>query len=245
MRALPWPLGPIAHRGLHAAGRGIIENTPSAVAAAIAKGYAIEVDIQAAADFEPIVFHDESIDRLLEGHGLVAHRSAADLKTIPYRSCGDRIMTLDELLEMIGGRVQLYVEVKTIFGPVGPYEREIARRVGRYRGPLALMSFDPWSVAALRSLVPHVPRGIVSYRWDDDWMPHVPAAVRRDLGDLAHAGIVDPHFIAYDIDDLPETAPARTRAAGLPLLTWTVRTPEHRARAAAHADAMIFESFEP
>jgi glycerophosphoryl diester phosphodiesterase len=32
---------------------------------------------------------------------------------------------------------------------------------------------------------------------------------------------------------------------GCPLLTWTVRTEEQRARAARHADQMIFEGFMP
>ena len=48
---------PIAHRGLHDAASGIIENTPSAVGAAIAQGYGIEVDIQRSADGEAMVFH--------------------------------------------------------------------------------------------------------------------------------------------------------------------------------------------
>lgn len=245
MRNLPWPLGPIAHRGLHNVARGIIENTPSAVSAALAKGYAIEVDVHAAANNEPVVFHDESIDRLLDGHGLVAHYSTADLKRIPYRSCKDRIITLTELLEQIAGRVPLYVEVKTLFGVTGPFEAEIASRVRSYDGPLALMSFDPWSLAALRALAPGVPRGLVSYRWDDDWMPHVPPHTRRELGKLAQVPLADPSFIAYDIEDLPESIPLQLRAGGLPLLTWTVRTSEQQARAARHADAVIFENFEP
>ncbi len=32
---------------------------------------------------------------------------------------------------------------------------------------------------------------------------------------------------------------------GLPLMSWTVRTPEHRALAASHADQMVFEGFVP
>ena len=59
----------MAHRGLHDAAAGIIENTPSAFAAAIAANYAIECDIQISADGEAMVFHDETLERLTEGSG--------------------------------------------------------------------------------------------------------------------------------------------------------------------------------
>jgi len=63
---------PIAHRGLHSARKGIIENTGPAFEAAIAKGYGIECDVRAAADGLPVVFHDERLNRLVEGRGPVA-----------------------------------------------------------------------------------------------------------------------------------------------------------------------------
>ena len=60
---------PVAHRGLHDAAAGIVENTPSAFAAAIAGDYAIECDIQISADGEAMVFHDQTLERLTEGSG--------------------------------------------------------------------------------------------------------------------------------------------------------------------------------
>ncbi len=50
-----------------------------------------------------------------------------------------------------------------------------------------------------------------------------------------------PDFLAYDIRDLPSRFAARQRARGLPVLTWAVRSAEHRERAAEHADAPIAE----
>jgi len=55
---------PIAHRGLHDEGKGIVENSASAIEAAIAKGYAVEVDLQCAKDDQPVVFHDATLERL-------------------------------------------------------------------------------------------------------------------------------------------------------------------------------------
>ena len=65
---------PVAHRGLHDAARGVIENTPSSVAAAVAANYAIEVDLQITADSEAMVHHDDALGRLTEGSArLKAH----------------------------------------------------------------------------------------------------------------------------------------------------------------------------
>ncbi len=63
---------------------------------------------------------------------------------------------------------------------------------------------------------------------------------------LLSSAIARPNFIAYDIRALPALAPALARSLfGLPLLTWTVRDQAQKARAAKHADAMIFEGIEP
>jgi glycerophosphoryl diester phosphodiesterase len=52
--------------------------------------------------------------------------------------------------------------------------------------------------------------------------------------------------VAYWVNELPAMAPWITHHLfGLPLLTWTVRTPEQRERAAHYADQMIFEGFVP
>src|SRR3712207_5661081 len=55
---------PFAHRGLH--GPGVVENSRSAFQAAIARGHGIELDVQASADHEAIVFHDYDLGRLTE-----------------------------------------------------------------------------------------------------------------------------------------------------------------------------------
>ena len=243
---IAWPLGPIAHRGLHDSSAGRIENTASAIEAALTKGYAIEVDLQSAQDGFPVVFHDEGLDRLVEAHGLIAERSTAQLKGLTYRGTTDRILTIDELLELIGGRVPLYVEIKTLFAAPGLFEERIAKRLTTYSGPIAMMSFDPRSMGAMRRLAPSTPRGLISYRWDDDWMPQIPKAERIKLRDLVYHAEVGASFIAYDIDDLPEPAPLALKAQpGVKLLAWTVRTTEQRDRACRYADAIIFEGFEP
>jgi glycerophosphoryl diester phosphodiesterase len=242
---LSWPLGPVAHRGLHDAAKGRIENTESAFRAAIDKGYAIECDLQAAAGDEPVVFHDETLDRLIETSGLVAELSLAELKRLAYRGSSDRMLSLDEFLELVAGRVPLLIEIKTMFGAPGGFEAKIGDCLRNYRGPVATMSFDHRAAAAMRAYAPNLPRGMIGYRWDDGWMPQIPIDEVAKLRALSYHTEVAPSFIAYDIDDLPERAPLDLkRSLGIPLLTWTVRTPEQRERAKLYADAIIFEGFE-
>jgi glycerophosphoryl diester phosphodiesterase len=247
MPGLDWLKRPFAHRGLHEASRGVVENSAGAVEAAIARGYAVEVDLQCSADCVPVVFHDRMLDRLTAETGAVIERNAAELSAIALKGSGDRILSLTGLLALVGGRVPLLLEVKSMWGKDRRFEANIAAALASYGGRVAVMSFDPHCVAAFRALCPSLPRGLVAERFADreHWSQLSPLQ-RFAMGHLLTAAFARPHFIAYDIGALPALAPARARSLfGLPLLTWTVRTPAERERALRYADAMIFEGVTP
>jgi glycerophosphoryl diester phosphodiesterase len=245
--ALDWLKRSIAHRGLHDEARGIIENTGSSVEAAIAKGYAVEVDLQCAAHGVPIVFHDRTLDRLTAENGAVADRDAAALRDIPLRNSKDCILSLEGLLGLVDGRVPLLIEVKSTWSGDHAYEHNIAAALAAYKGHVALMSFDPECVAAFRRVAPSLPRGLIAERFEDKhYWPDLSAGQRFAMRHLLTAAIARPHFIAYDIRALPALAPGIARDIfRLPLLTWTVRSEADKANAQLFADAMIFEGIEP
>ena len=250
MRALDWLTArPIAHRGLHDAQAGVIENTPSAFAAAIAADCAIETDVQITADGEAMVHHDFALGRLTFGSRQLAAMTAAGLKDVPFKATTDRMITLSELCELVGGRVALFVEVKSRFDGDLRLAARTAQVLASYGGPAAAMSFDPDVVVALREAAPRLARGIVAQRHYDDpeWDElKVAPGKRRSLAFLLHGCRTRPHFVAYDVDDLPSPGPFVARHLfGRPLLAWTVRTPEQRARAQRFADQMIFEGLRP
>jgi glycerophosphoryl diester phosphodiesterase len=60
---------PVAHRALHDVTDGRPENSRAAIRAAIAAGYAIEIDLQYSSDGCPMVFHDDDLDRLTGSGG--------------------------------------------------------------------------------------------------------------------------------------------------------------------------------
>lgn len=245
--SLDWLKRPIAHRGLHDAKAGIIENSASAVEAAIAEGFAIEVDLQCAGDFEPVVFHDATLDRLTSETGPLAARNAAFLAEIALRGTADHILPLTQLLQLVAGRAPLLLEIKSRWSDDRRFEQAIAAQLEDYAGQVAVMSFDPASVAAFRHLAPALPRGLIAGRFDDraEWL-QISRLKRFAMRHLLNAAIAQPDLIAYDIKALPALAPYLARTLfRLPLLTWTVRTDADRAKARKLADGMIFEHIRP
>lgn len=222
---------PVAHRGLHDAAAGIIENTASAISAAVTAGYAIEVDLQITADGEAMVHHDDALGRLTEDGGRLDAMTAAELGRVPFRATADRMMTLGELFELVAGRSTLVLELKSHRDGDRRLPARVAEVVGGYCGPVAAMSFDPAQVLALGDLAPTLARGITAQR------SHGLANFRQDWR-------ARPQFIAYAVKDLPALAPLIGRyVLQMPLLAWTVRTQADRDRARSWADQMIFEGF--
>ena len=248
MRAPDWLTArPVAHRGLHDRARGIIENMPGAVSAAIAGNFSIEVDIQLSADGEAMVHHDDALGRLTEGSGALRSLTAAELKAVAFKGTSERMMSLGDLCTLVAGRVPLVIEIKSHFDGDRQLVRRMSQVLAAYRGPVAGMSFDPDQVMALRETMPQLTRGIVAERHYTaaDW-PEASPRQRRDMTHLRHAWRSRPHFVAYWVNELPALAPwIAHHMFRLPLLTWTVRTHEQRRRAARYADQMIFEGFVP
>ncbi|XUM20678.1 glycerophosphodiester phosphodiesterase [Bradyrhizobium oligotrophicum S58] len=248
MRAPDWLTArPVAHRGLHDAVSGIIENMPAAARAAVAGNFAIECDIQLSADGEAMVHHDYDLGRLTEGTGPLIEKTAAELKAIKFKQTDEQMMTLGDLCTLIAGRVPLVVEVKSAFQGDRRLVRRMAEVLASYSGPVVGMSFDPDQVRALRETMPTLTRGIVAQRtYEDGYWAKLTQAQRDGMLHLRHGFSSQPHFIAYWVEQLPAPAPWIARNVfGCPLLTWTVRTREQRAAAALYADQMIFEGFTP
>ena len=222
---------PFAHRGLH--GPGVLENSRAAFEAAIAAGHGIELDVQVSRDGQAMVIHDYTLERLTEGVGPVCGLVAADLEKIRLRSGTETIPTLPAVLALIAGRAPLLIEVKSPGRDVAALSGAVREALRGYDGPVAVMSFNPEIGRWFAREAPGVLRGLV-----------VTEAGKRWRGGLTRRLALwrsRAEFLAYDIRDLPSRFAARQRARGLPVLTWTCRSAEERARAARHADQFIYE----
>jgi glycerophosphoryl diester phosphodiesterase len=242
-------LRPIAHRGLHSRAKGRIENTAPAFLAAIAKGYGIECDLQAAKDGTPMVFHDDKLERLTGEPGRISLHTPAALARLTYKGRDERILTFAQFLELVDGQVPLLVEVKTNTAtPLHPFLDKIARQARTYKGPIALMSFDLEVVAMLARLAPTVPRGPVigSHQLPKRLWATPAAAGRATIARLLDRAPAGSGFLAVDVRILRAARGWMTRHhIDKPLFSWTIRSRRERATAARYADAPIFETYEP
>lgn len=203
-----------AHRGLHGETRP--ENALSAFAAAIAAGLGIECDLRKSADGRAMVFHDADLARLTGASGLLSDRSVGDLTALKLRGSEETIPTLRDLFELVAGRVPLLLEVKTERDrPVGPLCRAVWRDCEGYRGPLAVMSFDPRVVHWFASHGSPLPLGLVVSEQEGLTLM---ARIKRRLMVWA----AKPDFLALDVRDLPSGLSQRQLVRKAPLVSWTV-----------------------
>lgn len=238
---------PLAHRALHANARKRPENSRAAIRAAIAAGYGIEIDLQPSADGKALVFHDGDLERLTGRRGAVNALTVAQAAQVPLlHGDGETIPTLDEVLDIVAGRVPLLIEVKSqdaALGPdIGGLEAAAAAALAGYDGPVALMSFNPHSVAELARVAPAIPRGLttcgfVAREWG---LPEAICARLRAIPDFDRVGAA---FISHRAFDLGRPRVAELRARGVPVLCWTIRSARAEARARRYADNITFELY--
>jgi len=221
-----------AHRGLHGSDR--VENSRAAFAAAVEAGDGIECDVQMSADGTAFVFHDATLKRLTEAEGQINRTAAGTIGRILLKGTSETIPSLEEVLSLVSGRAPMLIEVKAPEAQVARLCLAVRRALEGYRGPVAVMSFNPEVGHWLRRTRRAITRGLVV---TEEGKRNLKGRLERHLA-LWRAR---PDFLAYDVRDLPSRFAAAQRARGLPVLTWTVRGAAAEQEAAEHADAPIYE----
>ena len=227
-RSEPDPLDPgpkgFAHRGLHR-GSDFPENSLIAFAAALEAGAGIECDLRLTADDQVVVFHDADGKRICGSPMRIGQSKLAELGRL--RVGDGPIPTLESLLQLVGGRVPLLLEVK-VDGDIWRWPPALKRALGDYAGPFGVMSFDARIPRLVKTNLPGVRRGLVIRdrltAWKRFWA----------------MWLADPQFLAVETVALgkPWVENARQR---MPVYTWTVRNADQKRQAAVHADAAIWE----
>ncbi|MGW4155354.1 glycerophosphodiester phosphodiesterase family protein [Micromonospora chersina] len=211
------------------------ENTAAAFERAIAEGADyVETDVQLSADGELVIIHDVTLARTTDARRVFADRppwnvhdfTLAELKRLDaggwYATefTGQQILTLDELLDLLGDRVGLNLELKSPAVNPGLARAVVARlrrrpdwiAPGVRPRPLIVGSFDEQAVREVHTRLPDVPVSLITY--------DVPAG--EILADLA--GWI--FSVNPDIRRLRPEDAARVVEAGLALVPWTVDSPE-------------------
>lgn len=238
-----------AHRGLHDVNAGRTENSLAAFGAAIDAGYGIELDIQMSRDGQAMVFHDYALSRLTQATGAVRQQDARELGKIKLNGSSETIPDLARVLEYVAGRTPLLIEIKDQDGAMGSQtcglENSVASLLKSYQGDVAVMSFNPHSIANFAKTLPGVPRGLVTCKFDLAGFPTIPAATRKRLRSIPDFDDVGASFISHSIKSLGNKRIIELRQRGVPVLCWTVKTAESEAKVRKNADNITFEGYLP
>lgn len=236
-RDFPWLTQyKIAHRGLFQPGTALEENTIAAVSAAVENGLAVEVDVRTTADDIVVVFHDDTLERLTDGTGLVSQWGFQQLKKHEVGKSGAPMPSLPDVMDVVAGKVPIFIEIKS--PGKGKDIQKVCAGVRHcfegYAGPVAIMSFDPRITEWFKNYMPKYARGVVVGRevllhWHMRML--IPWWMRK----------TKPDFLACDVNLLPNGFCQKWRKKGRPLLTWTVKERHMVEIAQEHADALIFE----
>ena len=216
---------PIAHRGLHNAAKNIPENSFSAFKAAIIKGYPIELDLHLLKDGNVVVFHDDNLNRLT---GVDKNLKDCTLTDLPKLKDHSKIPTLQQILDLVAGKVPLLIEFKTD-APKFALERAALPILQSYQGAFAVQSFSPQSLHFFKQNAPTIPRGqLISQT------PHQNTILAHYTFKHLDNFYTRPDFIAANVKQLPLNTE-------LPVLAWTIRDQQSVNQAKTCASNLICE----
>lgn len=226
----------IAHRGFHT--ESAPENSIAAFKNAAVRGYMIENDIHLTKDGEVVVFHDDTTDRMCGFSGRVEDMTLAELKELSLGGTNEKIPTLKECLDAVGGKVPLLIEFKEAkdFSKLCSAADKI---LSEYDGEYFVQSFYPQALYWYKKNRPKICRGQLAEPFKKDKL------VRRMLGLMLLNFISRPDFVSYKHSSANHFMLRLVCALGAMPICWTIRSEEKLEKAKKYFKAYIFEKFAP
>ncbi len=229
----------ISHRGLHRTDGSVPENSLAAFRAAVDGGYGVECDVRLTRDGRLVAFHDGDTQRMCSCPGRIEEMDWAELSLLRLGRTAEGIPLLAEVLETVGGKVPVVLELKS-----GRDDAQLCERVYElllcYSGPVCVQSFNPLILRWWRKNAPEILRGQLS----------APASRLGGVGRLrafAMANLLSnflcrPQFISYGVCGKKMPLMARLCGKlGAMKFCWT----SCDWSAEDYADAVIFEFYRP
>jgi len=228
-----------AHRGLFDNDSDAPENSLNAMRKAVEAGYGIEFDIQLSRDGVPVIFHDASLKRMCGVDGKVWDYTLEELQKMKLANSNETIPTLEQVLDVVDGKVPLIIEYK--MDRVDTKVCELGNAIlENYNGVYCIESFHPFAVKWYRDHRPDVIRGQLSqdfsktdYKGIQYWaMTH-----------LLLNFLTRPDFIAYNHKDADIFSRRLCAQLGAVSAAWTIKNREQYENAKPYFDLVIFDSF--
>lgn len=217
------------------------ENSYSAIKRAADLGYGIEFDVHLTKDDIPVVFHDDTLNRMCGVKGYLRDYTYDELQQFCLLGTDERIPAFADVLKMIDGRVPLIIEYKV--------EKNADKLcsicdgiLSGYNGLYCIESFHPLAVRWYKTHRPNIVRGQLSEDFTRQKM-NIPYFLLSHLIGNCYAS---PDFIAYNCKHKNELSRNICRKLYKSLsVAWTVRSQEELEKVNGSFDLFIFEDFVP
>ena len=224
---------PIAHRGLW--GGEIIENSLTAFRAAANSGYPVEIDLFLTADNEIVCFHDDALSRMTGAKGRIYEKTLAELKALSLNGTSEKIPTLQEVLDIVRGKIPLLIEIKDQENDyVVDKTVDILKA---YDGEFAVQSFNPFYIKRVKKLAPDFICGVLGTHEKERGR-----ITNFVLKRLCFNFMIKPDFISYNKNGLKFV---KRKAKKTPVIAWTVLSEKERLSLPPFVKNYIFENFIP
>ena len=233
-----------AHRGLHDNLWGVPENSLPAFQAAVDKGYGIELDVHLTADNELVVHHDDTLYRMCHVERDIKDMTLKEIRQYTLLGTKEKIPTLQEVLELVGGRVPLLIELKTESHTCDRLCRILSKTMRSYSGNYILESFNPLALRWFRKNEPQILRSQLSCNFFKE-KPHCDLVLFM-ITVLGSNFLSRPDFISYKYTDYKNpSVRINCRLFQARLALWTINTLDAYDAVRNNADLIIFEGIEP
>jgi glycerophosphoryl diester phosphodiesterase len=183
----------------------------------------VELDVVLCATGEPVVIHNETLDKTTEGTGAVAEKSLAEIKELDAGSWfeekfrGTTVPTLEEVFELVGGKVAVNVEIKGESLRADGLERVVVESIRRHgmTDNVIASSFNPCRLWRVRQLAPEIKTALIFSPYNSWYLRRAWFASILKVGGLhAFHSTVDKRFVG------------RAHRRGRWVYAWTVDEPE-------------------
>ena len=217
------------------------ENSYAAIKRAADLGYGIEFDVHLTKDDVPVVFHDDTLNRICGVKGNLRDYTYAQLQQFRLLGTEERIPAFADILKMVDGRVPLIIEYK-VEKNADKLCRICDRILSDYKGLYCIESFHPLAVRWYKIHRPNIVRGQLSEDFTRQKL-NIPYFLLSHLIGNCYAS---PDFIAYNCKHKDELSRTICRKLYRSLsVAWTVRSQEELDRVSRSFDLFIFEGFVP
>lgn len=234
-----------AHRGLHSVQKGkeplLPENSYSAIKRAADMGYGIEFDVHLTKDNIPVVFHDDTLNRVCGVKGYLKDYTFEELQRFRLLGTDEKIPSFEEVLKAVDGHVPLIIEYK-VEKNAGRLCSICDRILSNYKGLYCIESFHPLAVRWYKLHRPDIVRGQLS----EDFTKKKLSLSYFLLSHLIGNCYAAPDFVAYNCRHRNELSRVICRRLYRCLsVAWTVRSQEELEQISKSFDLFIFEGFVP